>query len=179
MNLAQEAERLLGEILLVFDVAAVPGPGNLVSHDCEECAAVQEVFAGRRWTELSSADLYKEPAALALLTDEAHAYHLAAFLAHSIKNRLPDLAEDVLSDLESSMGGRPERVAVLSDPQRRCIGSWCVFVAKHAAALGVDPELAGRVARQWARGSADARRCSARSGQGPLHGDPEPGGPSG
>ena len=107
MSLEQDVNKIFSEIARSFPVDPIPDPRSLVSHDCEECAAVQRVFAGKKWAELSVADLEQEPAALSLLDTKAYAYYIAAHLSSSVVSKSEDLIERVLTSISYAMRKRP------------------------------------------------------------------------
>jgi hypothetical protein len=116
------SDELVTRIAAAFRTDAPP-PKRIVVHQCEECERVAFDFAGRQWTDLSADVLEYHHDSIPLLSPEAFAYYLPAYL--SFATRDPDrIGEMVLYSLGPSAGPRSaERRAACgySAEQRRLI----------------------------------------------------------
>ncbi|HVZ72375.1 MAG TPA: DUF6714 family protein [Polyangia bacterium] len=136
-------DELADRIAAAFQTGAPP-PKRVVVHRCDECERVSFDFAGRKWSELSTDVLEYHHDSIPLLSPEAFAYYLPAYLIFAAKE--PDrIGEMVLYGIGPSSGERTaERRAACqySDEQRRLI----VEVAEMIA--GDDNEHFGRFLRR-------------------------------
>jgi uncharacterized protein DUF6714 len=124
----------------VFPVAAPPSEANLALDGCSFCAAIHKALSGERWDAVSAEDLDKQVDSIALLTPDAFAYYLPAFLCRAIASpENPGVgASNVLfftvqslcdADLPSDAWWS-ERIERLSDEQRRAIAAFLHWVVQ-------------------------------------------------
>lgn len=106
-----EAAELVDRILTEFRTDARP-PGRVVVHRCEECERVSTDFAGKHWTDLSPQVLRFHYDAIPLLSPEAFAYYLPAYLLFAARDPSSGVAEMLLYALGPTAGpGTAECVA--------------------------------------------------------------------
>lgn len=79
-------DQLVDRIATAFETNAAP-PDRIVVHECLECEEVSRDFAGQRWTELSWDVLESHHDSIPLLSPEAFAYYLPAYLTAAVKDR--------------------------------------------------------------------------------------------
>jgi hypothetical protein len=127
--LQSRVQELLARIRAEFPVGPVPGTGEVVAHDCEECAEVREDFSGRRWSDVPVGVLLKHSTALPLFGDRAHIYYLPAYLSASVAPGGGQLVDWVVYDLCPERPQRwNDRYRAITRGQRSVVSGWLSLV---------------------------------------------------
>ena len=144
-----------------FPVEPVPLPAALVGHNpaCEECVALRESLAGKRWDALDDAWLALHDADLPLLTGTAFRYHLPAFLLRAAREPHASGSSLVVLNLSPFSRGALdpsmlERLAPLKPEQREVIRA---FLDERRRTQALDEPERARAAEALAFWSGGAR----------------------
>ncbi len=79
-------EHLKREIFKVFGEVEQPAEDNMISHECEECDAVKNDFAGVNWKDAGGELLERNHDKIPLFSPAAFNYFLPAFLMYVVDN---------------------------------------------------------------------------------------------
>ena len=89
MSSPQQIAAIRAAVLAAFDGVKQPPEADIAPHDCEECAELRAAFAHTDWRTMST--LVEEyPTGLSLLSSEAYAYFLGAYLLYALDHFTPD-----------------------------------------------------------------------------------------
>jgi hypothetical protein len=110
---------------------------DLIEHACEECFALRDAFAGRRWTDIPTAQVHEHYSELPLFSPIAHRYYLPAFMIaatdRTCRSDLPIL-DMVIYDL-CPQHREDERYSVrfgqFSPEQLRAMARWLFHILSH------------------------------------------------
>jgi hypothetical protein len=133
-----DVESIVSNIDAAFAKRAYPGDTNITQeapgHPEHEANSIAKFFRGKRWQDVTWKSIAGNPdldphGFVFLLTPEAFAYYLPAFLKESLTaDRAPELAESVLfalaqyDDCDASQRRRAdERMALFDDKERAVI----------------------------------------------------------
>ena len=94
---------LVDRIVAAFRTDAPP-PERVVVHDCDECDRVETDFADELWTDLSLEVIQYHHDSLPLLSPEAFAYYLPAYLSFAANDPHSGVGEMLLYALGPSDG---------------------------------------------------------------------------
>jgi hypothetical protein len=72
------------EVLDAFGSASRPPKFLIAPHDCDECRQVCADFASIEWIAAPDATIESHPSALSLMSPEAYAYFLPAYLLYAV-----------------------------------------------------------------------------------------------
>ncbi len=97
-----------------FPDAPPPSPAEMHGDHCPECIATNAVFAGRRWQEITVADLARN-LPVSLLTPAAFRYYLPALMLRSVEapGLLDCVPEGVVGSLSPPNGKPSEDMAAV------------------------------------------------------------------
>ena len=84
MTAIEQREALKTKILQAFAGAECPPEDQIALHECEECAELRAAFAGIRWDAMEDALVEAHENSLPLLSPEAFAYFLPAFMLYAV-----------------------------------------------------------------------------------------------
>ena len=113
-TISQLETRAVAAITAAFPDRGPPGPAEMHSDHCEECAKTNAIFAGRLWQELAPADLTGNPP-VSLMTSAAIRYYLPALMCRCLEasGLLDCLPSMVVGILSPPNGKPPERLAAV------------------------------------------------------------------
>src|SRR5664279_1983181 len=69
-----------------FSAASLPAQEDVAPHDCKECRAIREAFAGRTWESLRPHEVEQRFDSLPMLSPSAFHYYLPAYLIYSLEH---------------------------------------------------------------------------------------------
>lgn len=84
-------------IVAAFGGLRRPSAERIALHECEECAEVRTAFAQYDWEHVPDEVIEQHKDALPLLSAEAFAYYLPAYLLYGIRHFSPDSAATELT----------------------------------------------------------------------------------
>ncbi len=108
----------------------VPRKDELIVHACDECFALRDAFAGRRWADIPVRQIHEHYSELPLFSPVAHHYYLPAFvIAATDSTRRKDLPilDMVMYDLcalPKESVTFSERFELFSPPQLTALSRW-------------------------------------------------------
>ena len=108
----------------------VPRKDELIVHACDECFALRDAFAGRRWADIPVRQIHEHYSELPLFSPVAHHYYLPAFvIAATDSTRRKDLP--ILDMVKYDLCALPkesvtfsERFELFSPPQLTALSRW-------------------------------------------------------
>ena len=75
---------LRADVLRTFGTATRPPEFQIAPHECEECQQLSADLAGVEWTAMPDALIEGNPSGLSLLSPEAYAYFLPAYVLYAL-----------------------------------------------------------------------------------------------
>jgi len=143
------------EIRAAFPLHGVPRKDEIIVHACDECFALRDAFAGRRWSDIPIKQLREHSSALSLFSPIAHHYYLPAFLTAAtdpaVGSNFPML-DMVIYDLCPSKrdpGNWSERFSLFSPAQLSCLAHWLFHVISHRDVYQPDWEAQSCFDEHW------------------------------
>jgi hypothetical protein len=73
-----------------FPAIPIPADDDIALHECKECLAIRDAFAGRTWDSLQPNELEARFDSLPMLSPSAFKYYLPAYLIDSLERFDPD-----------------------------------------------------------------------------------------
>lgn len=95
--------------------------GDIAPHDCEECNALQFNLEKTTWTRVPSEFVKANDGALPLLTEDAYAAFLPAWLLQAVREPSEEVADMILVNLRHeprTEGFTPEQASTIIDVAR-------------------------------------------------------------
>ena len=141
-----------------FPVEPVPAAHELIGHDCDECRALRDDFAGRTWLDVSGEVVDAHSSDLSLFTPSAHRYYLPAYLLRAFTKESDewggsDVTDYAIYSLCPDQDERwQDRFGLFTTEQLQALASWLSFVLAHAHVFEPDAGVGvARFERFWQR----------------------------
>jgi hypothetical protein len=88
--MSTDLEELQLAVRTAFGLGRPPDFDHIASHECDECRAVREAFAGWKWESLPGEIIRENHDKLPLFDAEAFVYYLPAYLLYALGHWDPD-----------------------------------------------------------------------------------------